>query len=73
MSVTLQATDAGSGVARLLYSLDGTQYQPYTGTFILPATGVEAVYAFADDNAGNRGVLSLRLERHQVYLPLVTR
>ncbi len=52
--VTLIATDSGSGVSAVRYSLDGSQFQPYTGTVsVNPATS-PIVFAFADDNAGNR-------------------
>lgn len=49
--VTLTAADAGSGVAAVSYSLDGSTYQPYSGPFDAPAG---RVWAFADDAAGNR-------------------
>jgi uncharacterized protein (TIGR03437 family) len=57
-SLAISAMDTGSGVKDLFYSLDGTTYLPYgSAVNINPAT-VNVVYAFADDNAGNRGASS---------------
>lgn len=52
--VTINATDAGSGVKAIFYSLNGTSYQPYTAPLSLDATQTHTVYAYADDNAANR-------------------
>ena len=52
--VTLTATDSASGVGAVRYSLDGTQFQLYTGTLAVNPATSPFVYAFADDNAGNR-------------------
>jgi pimeloyl-ACP methyl ester carboxylesterase len=52
--ITLQATDAGTGVDRIMYSTNGTTYQLYTGPFALNPTQTPIVYAFADDKVANR-------------------
>lgn len=55
VTVTLSATDSGSGVAQIRYTTDGTDPavtgQPYTGPFTLSASAT--VKWFARDNAGN--------------------
>jgi pimeloyl-ACP methyl ester carboxylesterase len=66
--VTISAVDTESGVKDVLYSLDGTHFQPYTNTLSLNATAGPIVYAFADDNVGNRSSLS----RFLLPLPTVT-
>jgi len=73
--VTLTAQDAGSGVQRLLYSLDGTSFQPYTASLLLDPAQTPYVYAFADDNLGNR---SSRMQYavqsgRMLFLPLIRR
>ena len=73
--VTITAQDAGSGVQRLLYSLDGTSFQPYSASLTLDPAQTPYVFAFADDNLGNRSsrmqfaVQSGRL----LFLPLIRR
>lgn len=51
--VTLTATDRSSGVAKIVYSLDGTHFQIYTKPFAV-SPSFKTVYAFAEDKAGNR-------------------
>jgi len=55
--VTITAADIGSGVKNLLYSLDGTIYQPYTGPLTIDPNQAQVIYAFADDNVANRSSL----------------
>ncbi|MBS1792651.1 MAG: alpha/beta fold hydrolase [Acidobacteria bacterium] len=50
--LAIAATDAGSGVRSLMYSLDGTNFQPYAAPLSLKAG--QTVEAFADDQNGNR-------------------
>ena len=58
----MAATDEGTGVQRILYSVDGTNYQPYTAPLNLNPSLTSTVYAFADDNVANRsGVVSYQL------------
>lgn len=54
--VAVTANDSGSGVKSLRYSLDGAHYQSYSGPFTVNFAQSQAVFAYADDNAGNRGV-----------------
>jgi Lecithin:cholesterol acyltransferase/HYDIN/CFA65/VesB-like, Ig-like domain len=56
-TVSISATDSGSGVKDIFFSLDGTTFQPYTAPLQLDATQVPVVYAFADDNVANRSGL----------------
>jgi len=61
LQVSLAAHDDGSGVKDLFYSLDGTTFQPYTGTLTVDSGVERAVYAFANDNAANRGAVEYPL------------
>jgi pimeloyl-ACP methyl ester carboxylesterase len=56
--ITITATDTGSGVKSVFYSLDGKNYQVYAGTLNVNPAQTPIVYAFADDNVGNRSGLS---------------
>jgi hypothetical protein len=72
--VTVSATDTGSGVAQLMYSLNGTQFQAYTGPVTVDTKSAPVFYAFADDNAANRsGTVAYSLEaKVMAYVPLAT-
>lgn len=72
-TVTITATDGGAGVKQLLYSLDGTTFQPYTAPFVVDATQTLVVYAFADDNVANRSSLVTWRLAWPIYLPLTVR
>ncbi|MDW8212781.1 MAG: hypothetical protein RMJ55_04440, partial [Roseiflexaceae bacterium] len=72
-TVTITATDGGAGVKQLLYSLDGTTFQPYTAPFVVDATQTPVVYAFADDNVANRSSLVTWRLAWPIYLPLTAR
>ena len=62
LEVTLSAQDNGSGVRSLSYSLDGTNFQPYTTSLSVSPVQNPLLYAFADDNVANRsGLVTLRL------------
>ncbi|PXY27348.1 OmpL47-type beta-barrel domain-containing protein [Prauserella muralis] len=52
-TVTLNATDAGSGVAGIEYNLDGAGYQPYTAAVQVSEVGEHTVTYRATDNSGN--------------------
>ena len=73
MTVTLTATDSGSGVKAVRYSLDGTTYQPYTGPFQVNVLRTPTLYAFADDNVANRSSLLISPLIRSIYVPLVVR
>ena len=54
VTLTLTAQDSGSGVLQTLYSVDnGESYQPYTNPLIINTNGVNKVFYFSRDNAGN--------------------
>lgn len=55
--ITLTARDTGSGVKAVYYSLDGTEFRPYTTSFQVDPATTQVVYAFADDNLANRSSL----------------
>ncbi|MGZ5480375.1 MAG: alpha/beta fold hydrolase [Pyrinomonadaceae bacterium] len=60
--ISLAATDAGTGVERIMYSTNGTTYQPYTSPLLLNPAQTPIVYAFADDKVANRsGVFTYSL------------
>jgi hypothetical protein len=54
--LTLDAMDDKSGISILVYSLDGTTFNPYTSPFEIE-NNLEKIYYFADDNSGNRTYL----------------
>jgi pimeloyl-ACP methyl ester carboxylesterase/DUF971 family protein len=56
--ISISATDAGSGVKSIFYSVDGKNYQPYATALTLNPAQTPIVYAFADDNVGNRSGVS---------------
>ena len=55
VNVTLRAVDDedGTGVAFVEYSLNGSAWQRYTGTFLVSTQGTTVVRARATDEAGN--------------------
>lgn len=58
--ITIEASDNETGVKDVWYSLNGTNYQRYTGTFTLNPTNGQMIYAFANDNVGNRSSIATR-------------
>jgi hypothetical protein len=52
-TVTVAATDAGSGVASVEYSLDGAPYAAYTAPVAVDQPGAHTLRARATDRAGN--------------------
>jgi uncharacterized cupredoxin-like copper-binding protein len=52
-TVTLSATDDGSGVASVEYSLDGAAFAPYTAPVVVNAPGAHMLHHRATDVAGN--------------------
>ncbi|SNY69449.1 Ig-like domain (group 3) [Paractinoplanes atraurantiacus] len=53
VTATLTATDAGSGVARIEYSLDGAAFTAYTQPLVINTPGMHMLHFRATDNAGN--------------------
>jgi plastocyanin len=52
-TATLTATDAGSGVARVEYQLDGGAWTTYTAPIVVSAAGAHMLHFRATDRAGN--------------------
>ncbi len=52
--IDLEATDTGTGVQRIMYSLNGTTFQQYTTPLTLNPAVTPTIYAYADDNVFNR-------------------
>ncbi|MBP0723672.1 CehA/McbA family metallohydrolase [Bacillus sp. RG28] len=52
VKVTLRATDDSSGVQKIEYSFDGTNWKPYSSPFIVSSS--TKVYYRSVDNAGNQ-------------------
>lgn len=72
--VTLTATDAGTGVARVAYFDEAGVDQTYTGPFLLNAFSLDTVVAHAVDQAGNEGWALLDLhpvDMQQLRLPVI--
>src|ERR1051325_3155147 len=58
--VTISAEETSSGLKDVYYSLDGTTFHPYASPVTITPNQASYVYAFADDNAGNRSSLVKR-------------
>ena len=69
--ITLSAEDP-SGVSRLLFSLDGTNFQEYTGPLTLVSQRTPVLYAFADDSLANRATLVHELRKNATPIPAMT-
>ena len=52
-TVTITATDAGSGVARIEYNVDGGAFATYTAPVVVSTVGAHMVHFRATDVAGN--------------------
>jgi pimeloyl-ACP methyl ester carboxylesterase len=52
--IVLEATDSGTGVQRIMYSVDGTTFQQYSTPVTLNTAQTPTIYVFADDNVFNR-------------------
>jgi pimeloyl-ACP methyl ester carboxylesterase len=61
VSVSIAAQDAGSGMKRVLYSLDGTHFLPYEGAVTFNRNEHPIIYAIADDNVANRSSVEHQL------------
>jgi hypothetical protein len=70
VTVHLTATDAGSGVASVQYSIDGAAFQ--IGTTVTIATGVHTVVYHATDVAGNVSADKTFTVQIDTTLPTVT-
>lgn len=62
--VDISAEDRGTAVKAVFFSLDGTNFLPYTDMLRLNPTRTPVVYAFAQDEVANRsGIFTFRLPR----------
>jgi len=57
VKVTLSATDATSGVAHTYYSVDGSGYAAYSGSFTISTLGSHTVRFYSVDTANNTETL----------------
>jgi hypothetical protein len=60
VSATLTATDAVSGVASILYRLNGGVWTTYTGPITISTDGTMTLEFYARDYAGNQGAVHSR-------------
>jgi len=58
VTVTLNATDTGTGVNYTMYKLDGGAWTPYATPFIVTDNGTHTVSYYSVDNAGNTEIPS---------------
>ncbi len=72
-TITLSAEDNASGVKDIFYSLDGSNFQVYSGPIQVNPFQTPVIYAFADDNQANRSRAFQFSPLEQIYLPLVIR
>jgi hypothetical protein len=55
--IELEAANAGTGVQKIMYSLNGATFQPYLTPLTLNAATTPIIYAYADNNVFNRSGL----------------
>jgi pimeloyl-ACP methyl ester carboxylesterase len=53
-TISIAASDVGSGVKATYYSTDGAHFQTYTAQFSVDLSQASTIYAFADDSVANR-------------------
>ena len=53
IGITINAADAKSGVKKIQYSSDGTNYADYAAPLVISSEGATTVYYRAEDNSGN--------------------
>ena len=56
VTVTLNATDNGSGVDRTMYNLDNAGWNSYTAPFVVSVNGTHTLQFYSVDKAGNSEV-----------------
>jgi len=54
VTVTLTATDTGSGVEYTMYKLDDGNWTPYAAPFVVSEDGLHTVHFYSVDRAGNQ-------------------
>lgn len=55
--VYITSSDSGAGVKRTYFSVNGINFQPYITPFTVNRYQAPTIYAFSDDNVGNRSGL----------------
>ncbi|MGH3762478.1 OmpL47-type beta-barrel domain-containing protein [Actinophytocola sp.] len=74
-TVTLSATDSGSGVASVEYSLDGAAFVPYTEPVVVNEPGPHMLHYRATDVAGNvspEGMVDFTVVERDTTAPTVS-
>ena len=74
-TVTLSATDAGTGVASVEYSLDGGAFAPYTTPVVVNTPGEHMLHYRATDNSGNvspEGMAGFTVVEQDTTVPTVS-
>lgn len=69
--VTLDATDANSGIAKTYYSINGSEYQEGT-TFVVESEGVNEISYYSVDTAGNREAINTKKVKIDKTAPVTT-
>jgi len=69
--LTISVMDTGSGILKVLYSLDGVSYLPYTQAVKLDPVQIDVVYAISQDKAGNWSDIAQVPTAYPIYLPLI--
>ncbi|WP_284036439.1 hypothetical protein [Neobacillus sp. 114] len=69
--VTLDATDANSGIARTYYSINGSEFQEGT-TFVEESEGVNEISYYSVDTAGNREAINTKKVKIDKTAPVTT-
>ncbi|MEM2974451.1 MAG: DUF2341 domain-containing protein, partial [Candidatus Micrarchaeia archaeon] len=70
--VTLTATDDIKGVKETKYSLDNINWNTYVGTFTISAEGINSVYYYSIDKAGNQEEVKTQVIRIDKTPPKTT-
>lgn len=74
VTVTLNATDATSGVSEVSYQVDNGTWTTYTGPFTLTENGKHNVSFYAIDNAGNEEeeqLVAVNIDKHKPSLTVL--
>jgi large repetitive protein len=72
VQVSLSATDNFSGVLGSFYRINGGAEQPYTGPFVISASGTHTVEYWSIDNLNNREVVRSLIVKIDPVAPVVT-
>ena len=56
--LVIDASDTNSGVRKIYYSFDGTNFQEYVSSISLTRSQSGTIHTFADDNSANRSLIT---------------